>query len=203
MVAYIYTIVLQLRPTGYVLIQFFILFIYLFILGLHPQQYGCSQASNWIGAAAASHSHNNSGSKPHLQPTPQLTEMLILNPLSEARDQIRVLMNTSWVCYHWVCTFLETDFFQLPFPQPIPHHTLILVTTNLISFYKYNWPKRTIRFFRKPSSSCIKRKEPIPNSLSLSLSHTHMHTHTPHTQTPWFSKEMLYIMSLKYSTTLK
>ena len=25
----------------------------------------------------------------------------ILNPLSEARDQNRILMDTRWVCYHW------------------------------------------------------------------------------------------------------
>ena len=39
--------------------------------------YGGSQASSQIGAAAAGlhHSHSNSGSKPCLQPTPQLTEI--------------------------------------------------------------------------------------------------------------------------------
>ena len=36
-----------------------------------------SQARGWIWAVAASphHSHSNAGSKPHLQPTPQLTAM--------------------------------------------------------------------------------------------------------------------------------
>ena len=40
-----------------------------------PTAQGGSQARGPIGAAAASlhHSHSNVGSKPHLQPTPQLT----------------------------------------------------------------------------------------------------------------------------------
>ena len=40
--------------------------------------YGSSQTRGQIGAATASlyHSHSNSGSKPHLQPTPQLTATL-------------------------------------------------------------------------------------------------------------------------------
>ena len=39
--------------------------------------YGSSQARGQIGATAASlhHSHSNTGSKPHLRPTPQLTAM--------------------------------------------------------------------------------------------------------------------------------
>ena len=42
-----------------------------------PTPYRSSQARGQIGAAAASllHSHSNSGSKPRLQPTPQLTAM--------------------------------------------------------------------------------------------------------------------------------
>ena len=40
-----------------------------------PEAYGGSQAKGRIGAAAASlhHGHSNAGSKPCLQPTPQLT----------------------------------------------------------------------------------------------------------------------------------
>ena len=43
-----------------------------------PAAYGGSQARGLIGAAAASlrQSHSNTGSKPHLQPTPQLTATL-------------------------------------------------------------------------------------------------------------------------------
>ena len=54
-----------------------------------PAAYGSSQARGRMGAAAAGqcHSHSNSGSEPHLQPTPQLMAMPIRNPLSEARDR--------------------------------------------------------------------------------------------------------------------
>ena len=43
-----------------------------------PPAYGGSQARGLIGAVSAGlrHSHSNTGSKPHLQPTPQLTAML-------------------------------------------------------------------------------------------------------------------------------
>ena len=54
-----------------------------------------------IGATAAGlhHSHSNMGSEPHLQPTPQLMEHWIFNPLMEARDRTRALMDTSQVHY--------------------------------------------------------------------------------------------------------
>ena len=43
-----------------------------------PAAYGVSQARGLIGAVAASlrQSHSNTGSEPHLQPTPQLTATL-------------------------------------------------------------------------------------------------------------------------------
>ena len=58
--------------------------------------YRGSQARGRTGAAAAGlpHSHSNVGSKPHQQPTPQLMECWILNPLSETRDQTCLLMET-------------------------------------------------------------------------------------------------------------
>ena len=44
-----------------------------------PVAYGGSQARGLIGVVAAKPtSHSNSGSEPHLQPTPQLTAMLDL-----------------------------------------------------------------------------------------------------------------------------
>ena len=57
------------------LIFFFCLFRAAFCLFV---AYGSSQASGWIGAAAASlrHSHSNARSELHLPPTPQLTETL-------------------------------------------------------------------------------------------------------------------------------
>ena len=36
----------------------------------------------------------------HLRPTPQPQQCQILNPLSEARNRTRILMDTSWVHYH-------------------------------------------------------------------------------------------------------
>ena len=52
-------------------------FIYLFILLFRaaPEAHAGSQARGLTGATVANlcHSHSNAGSKPHLQPTPQLT----------------------------------------------------------------------------------------------------------------------------------
>ena len=61
-----------------------------------PSTYGGSQARGWIRAIATGlcHSHSNTGSKLSLQPTPQLSAMRILNPLSKARDWTWVLMDT-------------------------------------------------------------------------------------------------------------
>ena len=62
--------------------------------------YGSSEARDGIGAAAAGlhHSHSNAGSELHLQPTPQLHQ--ILNPLNEARNQTHILSDTSRTHFH-------------------------------------------------------------------------------------------------------
>ena len=54
---------------------FFFFFFCLCLFRATPTAHGGSQAMGSIGAVAASlrHSHSNSGSEPHLQPTPQLT----------------------------------------------------------------------------------------------------------------------------------
>ena len=59
----------------YIYIYFFFFFCF---LGLHPAVYGSFQARGQIAAKAAGlrHSHDNWGSEPHLQPTPQLRAML-------------------------------------------------------------------------------------------------------------------------------
>ena len=51
--------------------------IYFVFLGAVPVAYGGSQARGRIVAVAAGlcHSHSKARSKPHLQPTPQLTAM--------------------------------------------------------------------------------------------------------------------------------
>ena len=66
--------------------RLFQLFFFLFLATLAA--YGRSWARGRIGAVAAGlcHSHSNARTEPHLQPTPQLVAMPILNLLSEARD---------------------------------------------------------------------------------------------------------------------
>ena len=87
-----------------------LMFIYLLIYLLFravPMAYGSSQDRGWIGAAAMSlyHSQSNEGSKTHLWPTPQLTAMPDPDPLSEARDQTHILMDTSQICFY--CATME------------------------------------------------------------------------------------------------
>ena len=61
-----------------------------------------------MGATAAGlhHSHSNARSKPHVRPTPSSGQHQILNPLSEARDQICHLMFPSQIRFH--CATIET-----------------------------------------------------------------------------------------------
>ena len=61
-----------------------------------PAVCGSSRARGQIGAAAAGlcHNHSYSASEPHFLPTPQFTTRLIPNPLSEARYQTLILMDT-------------------------------------------------------------------------------------------------------------
>ena len=59
--------------------------LFVFLLRATPEAYGSSQARDQIQAVAASlhHSHSNAGS----------------DPLSKARDQTRLLMDTSQICF--------------------------------------------------------------------------------------------------------
>ena len=63
-----------LRLDGFVGEFFFFFFVFLLFLWAAPAAYGGSQARGQIGAAATGlcQSHSNVGSKPRLQPTPQL-----------------------------------------------------------------------------------------------------------------------------------
>ena len=64
-------------------IKFFVSFCFVFcFLRLQPAAYGSSQARGRNGATAAGlrHSHRNAGSKPCLQPAPQLMAMLDPRP---------------------------------------------------------------------------------------------------------------------------
>ena len=76
---------------------------------------GGSQARGPIGTAAAGlhHSHSNTRSEPHLQPTSQLTERQILNPVSKARDQTQNLMVPSWICFHCAVPGTPSKFWTL------------------------------------------------------------------------------------------
>ena len=78
---------------------FLLLLFFFFSLGAAPEAYGSSQARGWIGAAAAGlyHSHSNVRSWLRLRPIPQLGHHQILNPLSEAKDKIRIFMDPSWL----------------------------------------------------------------------------------------------------------
>ena len=64
------------------------------------EAYGSSQARSWIRAVATGqhHTHNIARSEPHLQPTPQTTATWNPKP-TKARDQSRILMDTSWICF--------------------------------------------------------------------------------------------------------
>uniref|UniRef100_A0A8D0ZUE2 Sushi domain-containing protein n=1 Tax=Sus scrofa TaxID=9823 RepID=A0A8D0ZUE2_PIG len=69
-------------------------------LGSLPTAYGSSQARGLIRAVAAGlhHGHSNAGSEPRLQPTPQLRQRWILNPLSKTRDGTCNLVVPSRIC---------------------------------------------------------------------------------------------------------
>ena len=67
---------------------------------LSPVAYGSSQARDQIRATAAGlgQSHSDTRSKPHLHRS--LHQCWIPNPLSKARDQTCILMDTSWVHFY-------------------------------------------------------------------------------------------------------
>ena len=73
-----------------------------------PAAYGGSQARGPIRATAAGlhHSHSNTGSKPCLQATPQLTQHQILNPLRKARDRTWDLIPSQ---IHFYCATTRTS----------------------------------------------------------------------------------------------
>ena len=64
-----------------------------------PVAYGSSQARSQISELYLGHS--NVGSKPQLQLTPQLTATPNHQPTDWGQGSNRILMDTSWVHYHW------------------------------------------------------------------------------------------------------
>ena len=65
---------IQQVPVDHPFLSFFVFFFFC-LFRAEPAAYGGSQARGLIRAIAAAlcQSHNNAGSEPHLQPTPQLT----------------------------------------------------------------------------------------------------------------------------------
>ena len=70
---------------------------FLFWLSRHVEVPGLGDESEL--QLLAYHSHSNVGSEPHLRTAPQLTAKPDPYPLSKARDQTRILMDTGWVHY--------------------------------------------------------------------------------------------------------
>ena len=50
------------------------------------------------------HSYSKARPEPHPRPVLQFQQHQILNPLSKARDQTCVLMDTSQICFQWAMT---------------------------------------------------------------------------------------------------
>ena len=117
----------------YIFLIFFSFFFGLFMATYTA--YGSSQARNQIRATATSLCHSNTRPEPCLRRTPQLTAICrILSPLSEARDQSPLLMDTGWVL------------------NPLGHNR-----NSLIYFLKMNSKKWCIHFLmaKLPSRNTI------------------------------------------------
>ena len=86
-----------------ILVSFFrfLFFFFLFRLHLWHIEFLRLEVESRAVAASLLQSHSSVRSKPHLQPTPQLMAMQILNPLSKARDPACILMDASQICFCW------------------------------------------------------------------------------------------------------
>ena len=90
-----------------------------------PEAYGCSQARGRIGTAATSphNGHSNSGSEPHLRPTPQLMATPIPNPLSRARDRALLRFATSEPWWELPGYSFYFPLFYTFLPKQCGHHS--------------------------------------------------------------------------------
>ena len=90
------------------------LFLFLFLFRAIPEACGGSQARGRIGAAAARHnqSHDNVGPKHVCNLYHSSWQHWILNPLSKARNQTHILIDTSRVHYHWATMGTPGSFFN-------------------------------------------------------------------------------------------
>ena len=108
-------VVIHINSLGTIItpLLFIYLFIYLFYFLLFratPAAYGSSQAKGWIGATAPGlhHSHTLHHSS---------RQRRILNPLIEARDQTRILSDTSQVHYRWATMGTPIPILQMRKPK--------------------------------------------------------------------------------------
>ena len=80
--------------------HFYFFFSFLFcFLGFHQQHLEVPRLAVKPELQLQYPSHSNEGSEPSLQPTPQLRQCQIPNPLSKARDWTRILMDASWIYF--------------------------------------------------------------------------------------------------------
>ena len=119
----------------------------------HIVAYGSSQARSWMGDAAAflHDSHSNSGSNPIFDLYHSSWQRWILNSMSEARDWTCVLMDTSWICFHWATTGTpETGQFRWwASPSSFGVHTLSRPTSQCKSLRRGGWERARSRLRQK------------------------------------------------------
>ena len=90
----------------------FTLFIYFCLFKATPAAYGSSWARHQIGAAAADLCHNHSNTQILAKSAHDSSwQSMILNPMSKAKDQTRILMDNNRVHYHWAMTGPPFFFF--------------------------------------------------------------------------------------------
>ena len=130
-----------LKQEPWCLFLFFISFFLLIFLGPQPRHMevpvlGVESGCRW--SAYIHHNHINTTSKPHLSPTHGSGKHQILNPLSKARDQTSVLMDTSRPCYHWATTGTRqvVGFELWVFPTPVCSDLLLFSIRLSYSFDK-------------------------------------------------------------------
>ena len=85
-----------------------------------------------IVAARLHHSHSNVGSNRICDPYHSSCQLWILNPLSKAKDQTCILMDTSQICFRWATTGTPADASLLwaatldVIQEPLPGPPLLL-----------------------------------------------------------------------------
>ena len=97
-----------------VYVIFFLFFFFFCIFKAAPAAYGSSQARGWMRASDASLHHSHSNWDPSLIFDLHCSscQHWILNPLSEVRDQTRILMVTSRVHDCWTTAGTPVFFFK-------------------------------------------------------------------------------------------